>query len=142
MSKKIVIFSLFFLSFLTISFYSIGQDHRINDTLIDNYKVIKISKVKNGFAIILHNERLDFWYDVATSREKAKKMSKIIAGKTYELTLIPISEINIVPCLGLTWIVEINNKKILIKSNSWTGNVYTSPNLRGVYYIGNTEDMM
>lgn len=131
------IFLLFTLSF---SLPSIGQEYKKSDTLQDIYKIIKIDKVKNGYAVILHNEKFDLWYDLATSREKDKKYSKIIVGKTYELLLIPYCKIDHVPFLGLTWLVEINNKLIPIKSNSWTGNVYTSPNLQGLYYMGNIED--
>ena len=125
----------FLLFLLFLSFTSFGQESNKSDTLKDNYKIIKIEKVKNGYAIILHNEKLDLWYDLATSREKDKKYSKVVIGNTYELILIPDSEIDYVPDHGITWIVEINNKKVPIKSHSWTGNVYTSPNLKGLYYL-------
>lgn len=132
--------TIYLLFILAHSIPSFGQEYKKSDTLLDNYRIIKISKVQNGYTIILHNEKLDLWYDLATSREKDKKYSKIIIGNTYELLLIPNSEIDFVPYPGLTWIVEINNKKIPIKSNSWTGNVYTTPNLKGLYYLGNSED--
>lgn len=130
-----------YLSFIfLLSIPSFGQEYEKRDTLEDNYRIIKIDKVKNGYAIILHNEKLDLWYDLASSREKDKKYSKIIVGNTYELLLIPNYKIDNMPYLGLTWLVEVNNKAIPIKSNSWTGNVYTSPNLKGLYYLDNLED--
>jgi hypothetical protein len=137
---KTLTITYFLLFFLSLSFPSIGQEDKKSDTLIDNYKIIKIDKVKNGYAIILHNEKLNLWYDLATSREKDKAYLKIIVGNTYELLLIPYSEIDYMPSLGVTWLVEISNRKIPIKSNSWTGNVYTSPNLKGLYYLNNLKD--
>jgi len=133
--------TIFLLFILVLSIPSIGQEYKKSDTLQDSYKIIKINKVKNGYAIILHNEKFDLWYDLASLREKDKKYSRIVVGNTYELRLIPYFEIDYVsPDLGLTWIVEINNKKISIKSNSWTGNVYTSPNLKGLYYLDNIDN--
>jgi uncharacterized protein YigE (DUF2233 family) len=137
---KIITVTIFLLFILVLSVPIIGQEFNKSDTLQDNYKIMEINKVKNGYAIILYNEKFDLWYDLAALREKDKKYSRIVVGNTYELRLIPYSEIDYVPDLGLTWIVEINNKKISIKSNSWTGNVYTSPNLKGLYYLDNIEN--
>ncbi len=137
---KTITVNLYLLFLLSLSFSSIGQEYKERDTLLDNYKIIKIDKVNNGYEIILHNEKLDLWYDLASSREKDKKYSKIIVGNTYKMLLIPYSKIDFVPSLGLTWLVEINNKKIPIKSNSWTGNIYTSPYLKGLYYLDNLEN--
>jgi uncharacterized protein YigE (DUF2233 family) len=138
---KAITVTFFSLFILALSIPSIGQEYKKSDTLQDNYKIIKINKVKNGYVIILYNEKFDLWYDLAALREKDKKYSRIVVGNTYDLCLIPYSEIDYVPNLGLTWLVEINTKKIPVKSNSWTGNVYTSPNLKGLYYVDNIENL-
>ena len=42
--------------------------------------------------------------------------------------------------LGRSLTVEIEGEEIIIRHNKWTGNIYTTPNLKGLYYVGNVSD--
>jgi len=107
----------------------------IQDSTYKLYKVYDIQKVKNGFVIVLHDEAKDRYYDVASAKTYLKFKPKIIIGESYCFELRPYLKKTYIPNHAVSYNVRIKNKVIVVRSKSWTGNVYTTPNLNGLYYI-------
>lgn len=105
------------------------------DSIFILYKVHDIQKVENGFVIVLHDEAKDRYYDVASAKTGIKIKRKIIKGQNYLFQINPYFEKYYLPNHSVVYSVKIKNKTIKVRSNGWTFNVYTSPNLDGLYYI-------
>lgn len=105
------------------------------DTTIRDYKVEKIFHQSKAFIIYLHNEKEDKWYTLVSIKKKVRGYSKIKVGSTYALRLNPYFNQSYIPDHARTFRVIIEGVKVSVKSESWTGNVYTSENLKGLYYI-------
>jgi len=105
------------------------------DTVSGVFKIMKIKHVENGYILNLCDEKNNYWYSVVSLKEKIKKCPKIKVGKSYNLVLKPYYEETYFPYLGMLFDIELNGKKIIVPSETWTSNVYTSQNLKGLYYI-------
>lgn len=129
--KKNIIVAIVMLFFINNTF-SVPD---IQDSTYKLYKVHDIQKVNNGFVIVLHDEAKDRYYDVASAKTGLKIKRKIIIGESYYFELSPYLKKTYIPNHAVSYNVKIKNKVIVVRSKSWTGNVYTTPNLKGLYYI-------
>jgi len=76
---------------------------------------------------------------VLVLKQKVKSAEKIKKGKCYYLTIVPMYEQNIFNNLMFKKIsVQIDNMYFCFPNNVWINNIYTSPNLEGLYYIGDS----
>lgn len=130
MKKSIIttVLTLFFIN----NIFSMSENQ---DSTYKLYKVHDIQKVKNGFVIVLHDEAKDHYFDVASAKTSLKIKRKIIKGQQYQFQINPYFEKYYLPNHSVVYSVKIKNKTIKVRSNGWTFNVYTSPNLDGLYYI-------
>jgi|AntAceMinimDraft_16_1070373.scaffolds.fasta_scaffold38621_2 hypothetical protein len=105
------------------------------DTTAKEYKILKIERVKKAYIIKVCNEKDSTWYAVVSLKGKAKKCSKIKVGKSYKMSLTPYFNEDMFPDHAICFRVIIGGITIPVKSEGWAGNVYTTPNLKGLYYI-------
>jgi hypothetical protein len=105
------------------------------DTTYKLYKVYDIQRVKNGFVVVLCDEVNNYYFDVASLKANFKFKAKIKKGESYYFALFPYFNKTYTPNHAVNYNVKIKNKVIVVKSKSWTGNVYTTPNLDGLYYL-------
>lgn len=135
-----VIKLLIFLLSVTFWVNSFGVDNTLKiDSVFRVFKIMKIQKVKNGFIIDLHDEVNDKWYTLVSQKERIRSCKKIKVGKSYTMYIFPFFKNTQMPNLGFVFEVFLNGNKILVPSRSWTGNVYTTPNLIGLCYISNEK---
>jgi hypothetical protein len=146
MMKNTVLYIVFFYS--VFQSFSVTSSEIINS--IDNttkinidtsrsiskeFKVIKIKKIKNGFILNLHDEKNDKWFSVVSVKYKGeiKNCSKLKTGRNYFFTIQKFYKNDIIPNIGLKFRVTINGIEMIVPSESWTGNVYFSSDLKGLY---------
>ncbi|NLO42260.1 MAG: hypothetical protein GX109_04425, partial [Bacteroidales bacterium] len=91
---------------------------------------------KDGYVLTLKNIETGGYFDVVTIKTKNIKGEKIKVGKVYEIKLEKFFKETIVPRIGKVFEVTIDDITIRIVGQSWTGNVYTTSNLRGLKYVG------
>lgn len=125
--------SALFIILVSVVFSLFGQGPSKSESFMDDFKIMKITKVHHGFAITVHNDKTDRWFDVASLRKIIKHGNKLVIGKTYRMRLIPCYSEDHIPSLGTIMDCKIDNVELFIPSNEWTGNVYTTPNLKGLF---------
>jgi len=137
--KNKIIYILVSLSFIIIISYTAHTaNHSVfpeNDTIAKEYKILKIERDKKAYIKKVCNEKDSVWYAVVSLKGKTKKATKIKVGKSYKMSLIPYFKEYIFPDPAICFRVNIGGNTIPVKSEGWAGNVYTTPNLKGLYYI-------
>jgi len=99
------------------------------------YKHSDISK--NAYLILLKNIDNGNNYLIVTIKGNMEKGKRINVGNIYKLKLEKYFKNDLFINLGIPIEVEINKTKVLIHHNRWTGNIYITQNIKGLYYVGN-----
>lgn len=95
----------------------------------------KFNLSKNAYVILLKNNERDSYHYVITLRTKKNKGKRLKVGQIYELKLERYFEKNTCPHIGSVYEFEFKGNMIRIAVQSFTDNIYISPNLKGLYYI-------
>lgn len=123
------------LIFINLSIIEIYSQNYNSETTI--YKVEEIQKQKKAYIIRVYNKIENHRHIIVSLKEKdkEKRRKKIKEGKEYKMHLDKYFEKDRIIELGRALIVEIEGEEIIVRHNLWTGNIYTTPNLKGLYYI-------
>ena len=104
--------------------------------ILQNYKkeIRRSKELKLGFILTLRNNQGGY-FDVVTVKTKSTNGEKVKAGKIYKIKLEKYYERTIAPRIGLVFEATIDDVKIRVVGQSWTGNIYVTSDLKGLYYI-------
>lgn len=133
MKKYIFLFLIFQIICINecLSFYNIK-----NDTTKRKLLVTKIEKTKKAYIIEVVDIETNYLYTIVSLRVKniqKNKFIKIKEGQKYCFITKSYLKNDYIPNIGLYIPVSIENITIYVKN---TGiNIFTTPNLKGLYYI-------
>jgi hypothetical protein len=128
----------------SLSCFSLFQ-YSVSDQVIEDtsraYKVIEINKSKkyihstNNAYIILVQDTLSKQYcTIVSLKTKCKNAVKIRKGEIYNFSLKKYYEYDSFIELGLKLSIYIDGVLINIPMSRYTSNIYTTTNLKGIYY--------
>ena len=112
---------------------TLGQKNDLSAT----FQVIKIEKVKNGYAIDLLNIKDSAYYTIVSLNGRHAKLEKLIVGKNYYLKICPYFSVDgkkYIPDLRIIYEISIDGTLLYVNSRSWTSNIYTSEQVIGKFY--------
>jgi hypothetical protein len=105
------------------------------------YKVIDIDKTKKkvhgtnkAYIILIQDTASKQYYTIITVKTSPKTSEKIKKGEAYHFSLTRYFEHDYIIHLGVKLNVVIDGLVINIPMNNYTGNIYTTANLTGIYY--------
>jgi hypothetical protein len=108
---------------------------RTHDSVCKNLKILKIESIKYAYIIDAVDQKNNFHYTIVSLKKINLGGSRIREGKSCKLPINPyFTTDDFVPMLGLTFVIEIEGKVIVVPSRSWTNNLYYSENLTGLRY--------
>jgi hypothetical protein len=106
------------------------------DSVFCTLKIIKITKIEKAYVIDAYDTKENYLYKIVSLKNKIKKCPRIKVGKELEFILLPYFNLqNEIPNENIKMVIEINGVRLLIQSDSWSSNVYTTPNLIGLFYV-------
>ncbi|MCK5857331.1 MAG: hypothetical protein KAG64_07570 [Bacteroidales bacterium] len=113
----------------------IKQSYR--DTNFHMYYVQRITRVKNGYALLLCREidgKKRCFNVLTTKYGKHKQGVKIKCKKYYYLKIYAYYEYDRLLNNGMLFDAIVHGKQVASPPNKWRSNVYTSPNVNGLFY--------
>lgn len=119
------------------------------DSLPHLYKVDRIKSINEiAYAIDLIDEAKKYRYTIISLKGEKIQNLKIKKGKEYLFILFPYYDYSSkdarnkeVYIMGDPYfIIELENYKFRFIGDKKTGHIVTSPNLKGLYYIGNISN--
>jgi len=127
-----------FLLFIQISFYTfaISNSDTVSDTVLKSYRVMKFEKIKGAYIVHLKDIEKEHWFAVISPKARFCFCSKIEVGKSYLFSLKGYLEEDIMTSLDMGFWVVIEGKTYeYVRTEGWMGNIYITPNLKGLCYI-------
>ena len=118
------------------NFYCFSNNNQKNDSLVLKCKVFRIKKIDNAYIIDIDtkDKTRHFRYTIISLKTEKLKLKKIRRGKQYEFILWKyFSFIRVGDPIYEKYI--INGTSIGFKGDLRTGEIVTTPNLRGLFYI-------
>lgn len=111
------------------------------DSLPHLYKVDRIKSINEiAYAIDLIDEAKKYRYTLISLKVDKLKNPKIRNNKKYLFVLYPYHDPKVILLGDPYFIIELENNKFLFIGDKKTGHIVTSPNLQGLYYIGNVSN--
>lgn len=106
------------------------------DSVFCTLKILKITNVDKAYIIDASDIKNNYLYKIVSIKEKTRKCNKIKIGKEFKFVLFPYYNIGEeIPNENIKMVVEINGVTLTVQSDSWSSNVYTTPNLIGLFYV-------
>lgn len=119
----------------TENFKVLSIDEVKKSDILKCYGVYKgRKKVRTAYLIKLESEDSSLFMVVSLKKRNIYS-KKIKIGDSYLMTIIPYWKENRVPNHALNLGVVIDGVHICVPMQGWIGNVYTTMNLKGLYYI-------
>jgi len=121
------------LSIETISKRELVNFAKITGQYNNQYKK-SLNKIKKVYLIKLEDDKACWKALISIERGLNRKLTKISQGNLYSFQTIPYYNTNWV-CDHFIMTVKIEDIIIRIKTKGWITNIYTTPNLQGLYYV-------
>jgi hypothetical protein len=137
MKKLILLFSLLSFFLHGHSQYNYGDTIKAEpqDTLFCNAEVVKISRVKNAYSIVINDVNSNEQYRIISLRKKKTGFRKLKKNKVYAFKLWPYHLIDVIFPEGSNLYFSIDGIELHIKNESRFSNFYLTPNLIGKQYV-------
>lgn len=136
---RIIIFAAFILSSFVAKSQNIPNPY--SDSVSGFFKIEKIKKSKNYYVIFARNLEYDERTLILSKRSKFLKAPKIVCDRIYYFNLYAIYYIDphpesfLIPMLVRYKKYNIYGKKITVRGTHYSGEIYMTPDLKGLYYV-------
>lgn len=113
--------------------YEMDSIEQLHNSIIDTFTVKKIYKGNGVYEILLLSKKNGKDYEIYSTREKYKKNEKIKVGQTYRMTIVPYFKETSTRPIEIIRPVYLNGYRIMPFPLHF-GQVYSTDNLKGLYY--------
>jgi hypothetical protein len=109
----------------------------IADSLPLKCKIFRIKKIEKAYIIDILTENREFKYTIISLKSEKQNLKKIKKGKLYEFTLFAYYDVIIISDPGYRrgTVYTIKGVPITFMEDFKTGEIVTTPNLKGLYYV-------
>ncbi len=98
-------------------------DQNEKDTISTTVKIIYIERVRYAYIIDVYDTVANSYYRIVFLKEKKRK-PPIKIGEYHKIDFWPYYEEDMIPNHAIKNILIIKDKRIIIPSTSWSGNIY------------------
>jgi len=120
--------------------YASNFSENKSDTCTCKLQIIKVESTKEAYLIFAIIEKDSSQIVMVSLKSRNKQGESIKIGNSYLIKLYPYYDQDIFPDHMLIFDVIISRRKVMVPSNGWASNVYTSPDLSGLRILANVEE--
>ena len=116
---------------------SVKQEEKfVYEHVCVSLKILNIERIKHAHIIDAVDLKNNEHYTIVSLKKINFSFGRVKEGKSYIFTIYPyFTANNVVPTLGLTYVLELEGTIIAVPSRSWMNNVYLTKSLKGLCYI-------
>jgi hypothetical protein len=113
----------------------------IADSRALKYKIFRITEVEEAYIIDIRSED-NYKYTIISLKSEKQKLEKIKKGKIYEFKLFAYYSFHLISDYGYSYgiVYTIEGVPVTFREDSITGQIVTTPNLQGLYYMGSVPN--
>ncbi|HLN52606.1 MAG TPA: hypothetical protein VK212_02790 [Lentimicrobium sp.] len=100
-----------------------------NDTISATVKIIHIERIRYAYIVDVYDTIADSYYRIVFLKEKKQRPS-IKIGQYHKIDFWPYYEEDMMPNHAIKNILIIKDKRIIIPSTGWSGNIYLTEDFK------------